>query len=207
MAFTDIMPIVTGIFLGIGLSAAAGFRVFLPFLCLSVSSYFHIWNVPAGMQWTGTLPALLLFGTATVFELAAYYIPWIDNLMDTISTPAAAIAGSILTASALTDVSPMLQWSAGIIAGGSTAAVFSSSTALTRAASSLTTGGIANPLLATTEIGGSLLFTFAALFAPIFAGITVMILFVFTARFIYKRLINKRKDDTDAPLLDYNNQP
>ena len=199
MNTTEIITIASALLMGVGLSAAAGFRVFLPFLCLSVASYFHIWTAPATMQWAGTLPAVLLFGTAAVLEIGAYYIPWVNNLLDSISTPAAAIAGTILTASTLTGhVDPTFQWVAGIVMGGSTAALINSGTTITRAASSVTTGGIANPLLSTTEIGGSLFFSIMAMLLPIFAGCFVLVVTFFTGRFVYIKLRSNGRDDGTA---------
>ncbi len=203
----DLPQILLGLTLGVGLSAAAGFRVFLPFLCLSVASYFHIWDVPSNMIWTGTLPALILFSTAAIVETAAYYIPWVDNLLDTIATPAAAIAGSVLTASAVggDHVPPMLQWSAGIVAGGTTAALVSGGTTVTRAASSLTTAGIANPILSTMEIICSFFVSILAIVLPIFAGIAVLLLTFFTGRFLWKRFRAKSQQNELAlqqPIID-----
>ncbi|MEY4926392.1 MAG: hypothetical protein RI894_828 [Bacteroidota bacterium] len=200
MDYYGIGQIVLGLMLGVGLSAAAGFRVFLPFLCLSAAAYFHLWSVPSNMLWTGTLPALVLFSTAALVETAAYYIPWVDNLLDTIATPTAAIAGSILTASAIggDHVPPMLQWSAGIVAGGTTAALVSGGTSITRAASSLTTGGVANPILSTSEIIGSIFFSALAIIFPIIAGISVLVLTFFTGRFLWKRF--RRKNETPMQL-------
>jgi Domain of unknown function (DUF4126) len=202
MDSTQVIALVSALLMGVGLSAAAGFRVFLPFLCLSAGSFFHVCPTPESMAWVGTLPALLLFGTAAVAEIGAYYIPWVDNILDTISTPAAAIAGTILTASTLSGhVDPTFQWVAGIMMGGSTAALISGGTAVTRAAASVTTGGIANPILSTTEIGGSLVISILAMLLPILAGCGVLILTFFTARFIYKKLKKDRDERTEQELI------
>ena len=188
--------IFSALLMGIGLSAAAGFRVFLPFLCLSAGAYFNLCPVPATMEWAGTLPALVLFGTAALIEIGSYYIPWVDNMLDTIATPAAAVAGAILTASTLSGhVDPTFQWVAGIVMGGSTAALISSGTAVTRAASSVTTGGIANPLLSTTEVTGALVLSIMAMILPVLAGFGVLVLCFFTARFVYKKFIKRRTED------------
>lgn len=204
MDSTEIIMLLTALMLGVGLSAAAGFRVFLPFLCVSISSYFKLWDVPPNMLWAGTLPALVLFSTATLLETAAYYIPWVDNILDMIATPAAAIAGSILTATAIggDHVPPMLQWSAGIMAGGTTAAIVSGSSSLTRAASSLTTGGVANPLVSTMEIIGSIFFSILALILPVVAGVIVVFLAFFTGRFLWKRFF-KSKNKAQNPENEY----
>jgi hypothetical protein len=155
------------------------------------------------MEWAATLPALLLFGTAALVEIGGYYIPWVDNILDTISTPAAAIAGTVLTASTLTGhVDPMFQWIAGIVMGGSTAALISGGTAVTRAAASVSTGGIANPLLSTSEIGGSLIVTIMAMLLPILAGCAVLVLTFFTARFIYKKLKGDRAKKEEQAFIE-----
>ena len=196
MTFSDYQAIFLSLLLGIGLSAAAGFRVFVPFLCMGIAAHFQdsLFAVPANFQWTGTLPALILFGTATLFEVAAYYVPWIDNALDSIATPASVIAGSVLTASALSPhTSPMLQWAAGIMVGGTTAGIMSGGTAITRAASSLATGGIANPLLSTSELFSSFIITALALVLPILTGCVILVLLFFTGRFLWKKIWKDRR--------------
>ena len=201
MTFADYQAIFFSLLLGLGLSAAAGFRVFVPFLCMGIAAHFQtgLFEVPDNFQWTGTLPALVLFGTATIIEIAAYYVPWIDNALDTLSTPAAVIAGSVLTASALSPhTSPVLQWAAGIIVGGSTAGIMSGGTAITRAASSLATGGIANPLLSTSELFSSFILTVLALLLPLLTGCVILVLLFFTARFLWKKMSKDRQTVADA---------
>jgi len=120
--------------LGIGLSAACGFRVFIPLLVLSGASLIgSVHLVPE------------LFATAAVFEVAAYYIPWVDHLMDTIAGPAAAVAGALVMASSLTDMGPLLKWTLAVIAGTGSAALVQGSTMLARGLSTTLTGGMGNP--------------------------------------------------------------
>ena len=75
---------ILSIFLGIGLASASGFRVFLPLFALSLASYFGIWELNENWLWIGSIPALITLGIATVSEIFGYYIPFIDNLLDTI---------------------------------------------------------------------------------------------------------------------------
>jgi hypothetical protein len=107
--------------LGISLSAACGFRVFVPFLVMSIAALAGTLPLSDGFAWVGTVPALVVFASATLVEVAAYYIPWVDNLLDTIATPLALVAGTVASASVLTDVSPVLQWTLAILAGGGSA--------------------------------------------------------------------------------------
>ena len=96
------METALSIALGIALSAAAGFRVFVPLLALSIAGYTDVIHLTPGFAWIGTIPSMIAFGTATVAEVAAYYVPWVDNALDTIAAPAAVIAGTVISASVIT---------------------------------------------------------------------------------------------------------
>jgi hypothetical protein len=167
---------------GIGLSAACGFRVFVPFLVMSVAAFSGHLNLSPGFQWIGSYPALIAFSTATALEIGGYYIPWVDHLLDTVATPAAIVAGTIVTASFVTDVSPFLKWTLAVIAGGGAAGVVQASTVLARGASSLSTGGFGNPVFATAELAGSLVTSILAVLVPFFAIALLLAVAVFLGR-------------------------
>ena len=140
------METVFSILIGLGLAAACGFRVFVPLLIMSLASRAGVGQLvlSPNFAWIGSTPALLTFSAATILEIAGYYIPWVDNLLDTIATPTAVIAGILVTASAMTtDVSPFLKWTLAVVAGGGTTAAFQGITSVTRHISSFTTGGSA----------------------------------------------------------------
>ncbi|MCX8023473.1 MAG: DUF4126 domain-containing protein [Syntrophorhabdaceae bacterium] len=161
------METVLGLIVGIGLSAACGFRVFVPLLGLSIASMGNHITLAPGFEWIGTWPALIAFLTATILEIMAYHIPWVDNLMDTLMTPAAIIAGIIVTASMVGDISPFLKWSLAIIAGGSISGIVQGGMVFLRAGSTGTTSGLANPILSTLETFGSIMITFLAIVLPV----------------------------------------
>jgi len=170
------------ILLGIGLSAAVGFRLFIPFLLISVASRFGLMELSSGFEWLGSTPALILLGTATVLEVGAYFIPFFDNLLDTIATPAAVICGTIVMASTVVEMDPLIKWTMAVIAGGGTAGLIKGATATTRAASSATTGGIANPIVNMVETGGSIVMTVLAIFIPIIAGVAAVLIIIYLIR-------------------------
>ena len=145
------MEIILALCLGVTLSAASGFRIFLPPLALSLTALYGDLQLSSGFQWVGTYPAAIALGIATVVEILAYYIPVVDNLLDTIEIPTAVGIGTLLTAANLGDVNPLLQWSIAAIAGGGTAGIIETFTAMTRVASTGMTGGTGNFLVATTE--------------------------------------------------------
>lgn len=149
------METLLGICVGIGLSAACGFRVFVPLFVMSIASLSGHLALSSGFEWIGTYPALAAFAIATCLEITGYYIPGVDNLLDSIATPAAVVAGIIVTASAVGGMTPFLKWTLAVIAGGGAAGIVQVATGLTRATSTVTTGGLGNFLVATMEIGGA----------------------------------------------------
>lgn len=165
-------------FIGIGLAAASGFRVFLPMFAVSLASYIGWIPMNENFQWLAGLPTLITTGIATVVEVLAYYIPFVDHLLDTISVPLATIAGSIMFASQFADIGTFPQWALALIAGGGTAAAISSGFAGTRAASTATTGGLGNSVVATTETAGAGILSFLAMAAPVLAGIAAIVLVI-----------------------------
>ena len=137
------METITSILLGIGLSAATGFRIFVPFLVANIASITGYLHLSPSFEWIGTYPALILFGAATILEIAACYIPWLDNILDSIATPAAFIAGAILMVAVVSGLPPLAKWTLAIIAGSGAAGIVQTGTTATRLASPTTTGGLA----------------------------------------------------------------
>jgi hypothetical protein len=155
--------------LGLGLSAACGFRVFVPLLVMNLASRAGYLSLSGGFEWIGETPALIAFAGATVLEVAAYYVPWLDNLLDSVASPAAVVAGVLVTASVVTGLDPALKWMLAAIAGGGVAGAVQALTVGTRKLSALTTAGFGNPLVSTVEIGGSLALALLAVALPILA--------------------------------------
>lgn len=180
--------------LAIGLAAACGFRVFLPLFAVSLLSYMEVdlFGLTEHFTWISSLPALITFGGASILELAAYYIPYVDNLLDTIAVPLAAAAGTIISMSTLVDIGPMAQWSIALIAGGGVAGLIKGAGAATRMASTATTGGVANPIVSTVETGASLLMIVLSIFIPVLA----IILLMWLIYFIFKKVNKIRKKNS-----------
>lgn len=178
---------------GIGLSAACGFRVFVPMLVVSAAAWAGWLPLAPGFAWMGTLPALLAFAVATAVEVAAYYVPWVDNALDTVAGPAALVAGTVLTASVIADVNPFLKWTLAIIAGGGTAATVQGLTTLARAGSSAVSFGFLNPVLATVELVGSTGLAILAIAVPVIALLVVIALGVLAVK-LFRRTSARARD-------------
>lgn len=175
---------------GVGLSAACGFRVFVPLLVMSIASYSGHLHLAESFAWIGTPAALITFGVATCLEIAGYYIPWVDHFLDTVATPAAVVAGTIVTASMVSDVSPFLRWTLAVIAGGGAAAAVQGTTVLARGLSFASTAGLANPLVATMELGGSIATSLVAIIAPVAAILILVAVVGYLGLKIYRRRAN-----------------
>ena len=184
--------------LGIGLAAATGFRLFLPLLVLSIAAWTGHVNLNENFAWLGTPAAVIMLGTAAIAEIAAFYIPGVDNLLDTLATPGAVAAGTIASAAVMTDVPPMLKWTAAIIAGGGVAGVTQGLTAMLRAKSTVFTGGVGNSAVATAELGGATLISILALAAPV-AALALVVLFFWLAFRLIRSLARGTQTADKAP--------
>ena len=189
------MELVLSIFIGIGLAAAVGFRIFIPFLVTSIAAYSGNLELSTYLSWIGTLPALILFSAATLVEIFSYYIPWVDNFLDAISHPLAIFAGIALSGAVVTDFPPLIKWSLALIAGGGIAGTIHAATGLIRLKSSAVTGGVGNPVVATAEAGSSITLSLIAIFIPAVAVLIVGVMIVYLSFMIKKKFFSPSKEN------------
>jgi len=188
--------------LGLGLAAASGFRVFIPPFLYGL--FLRLDMVPISIpmtgisEWMASDIGLIILGVAMIVEILGYYIPWIDNLLDTIASPAAIIAGVMMMSSTLSDTHPALQWGASIIAGGGVSGTIQIGTVATRAVSTATTGGLGNPIVSTIEAGACILCTILAILLPIIALFLVIVLVGYSGRQVNKRFFKNSTDSIDV---------
>ena len=188
------MEVLISLCVGLGLSAACGFRVFVPPLVVSLAAHLGYTTLSSDFSWMGTDEALFAFALATCIEIAAYYIPFVDNVLDAVTTPMAVVAGTLVTASFLPQGDPLVQWTVALIAGGGAAGTIQSFAGITRLISTATTGGVANFLLATIESGSAFILSGLAIFVPILAICLVAGLLVFAFSQLARNLwVNKAR--------------
>jgi len=172
--------VILALCMGLGLAAASGFRVFLPPFLLSIAVRADAVEVNLAetpFEYFDSNIAVILLGVATLAELSAYYVPWVDNLLDTIASPAAVVAGTGMTAIVLEgNTDPVIQWSLAIIAGGGVTAVVQSATVVTRGISTTLTAGLGNPVVSTGENIASVILALVAMVLPILAALLVAII-------------------------------
>ena len=177
-----------GVIVGVGLAASCGFRVFVPMLVMSIAVKGGQIELAEGWDWIGSWPAIVCFGVATFIEVGGYCVPWLDNLLDVAASPAAVIAGTISTAACVSEMSPWLQWSTAIIAGGGAAGLVQSLTVAVRGTSTATTGGIGNPIVTAVEFVASAVLSVLAVIAPILG----LLLFCVVTILLIRRLAWRR---------------
>ena len=171
------------ILVGVALSATCGFRVFVPLLAVNIGTRAKdadgqpLIELAPGFDWLSSDIAMIIFLVAAIFEIGGYYIPWIDNLLDTVASPAAIVAGTVITTSFIDIESWWLQLLLGLIAGGGAAGAVQAATVVTRASSTITTGGLGNPIVASVETSGAFLGSALSILAAPFAiGVFVLLL-------------------------------
>lgn len=167
--------VILGICLGVGLAASTGFRVFVPLFAMSLAAYFGVLPLGENWQWLGSMTALVILGVASAVESVSYLVPVVDNLLDTIAVPLAGVAGTIVMASSLTDLSPAITWALAIVAGGGAATAVKTTSAATRAVSTATTAGTANPVIGLAETGTAIGLSALSIFAPVVAAIVAVL--------------------------------
>ena len=176
----ELMPLVS-VAIGLGLAAAAGFRVFVPLLALGLASRQGLVPLAPGFEWIASPPALIAFGTATVVEVLAYHVPFLDHLLDVIATPSAIVAGTIASAAVLTDLPPVVKWSVAVLAGGGAAGLVQTATVLARVGSTTFTGGLGDVLFASFELFGAVGTVVLAIALPMVAFGLLLLLLVAAA--------------------------
>lgn len=177
--------------LGIGLAAAAGFRVFVPLLIAGLAARSGHLALSDHFQWLASTSALLMLGTASVLEVLAYYVPGVDHALDVIASPASVAAGIVASAAVMADIPPTVMWPVAIIAGGGMAGLTKGSAALLRAKSALTTGGLANPIVSTIETASATAIAALAVLVPLICLAAVVVLLAWAARKTGSRLFRR----------------
>jgi hypothetical protein len=183
---------VLSIALGVGLAAATGFRIFVPLLIAGFAARAEWIPLNDSFLWLQSTPALITLGTAAVFETLAYYIPGVDHILDVVAGPAAVVAGVIVSASVMTDISPAAMWPLAIIAGGGAAGLTKGGSALIRAKTGVATAGLGNPVVSTAETAGATVLSIIAILLPLLCLVVVVAVLYWSARRIARFVAARR---------------
>ena len=194
---SDLMPLLS-VALGIALAAAAGLRVFVPLFALGVAARAGYLGLADGFEWLASTPALIVLGTATLVEIVAYYVPYLDHLLDVIASPSAVLAGIVATAAVLTDMPPVVKWTVAIIAGGGAAGLVQGASVAARIGSTATTGGLGNFVLSSLETFGAVGTVILAIALPLLALLVVIVMLGFAIAMLLRLARRRRPPATPA---------
>lgn len=192
----DVLQICVALCMGVALAASCGFRVFVPLLVVALAVRFCGVHVNESLAWIGSDVAVWCLGAATLMEVLAYYIPWLDNILDTITGPLALVAGTIIMSGMLPDLPTYMQWGIGIVGGAGAAGAVQAGTTALRGASTATTGGMGNCVVSTGENIMATIGAVLAVLAPILAVIGLIILIAIVAHIFRK--MRRRKEPSPS---------
>lgn len=181
------MELFISICMGIGLAASSGFRIFIPLLAANIAALTGLHQFSGEFEWLNGWLAFYILLAASIAEIVAYYIPWLDNVLDHLAIPLAVAAGTLLSASFISaDWQPAFKWALALLAGGGTAGIIHSGMGLLRLGSTATTAGFANPVVTTAENSASIGFSALALLVPVLMLVIAVILVGYTIRKLVK---------------------
>jgi len=192
------LGMISALLAGISLSAASGLRVFMPLLGVGLASHFGFLELGENFSWMAREPVLIVVGVAAMLEASAYYIPIVDNLLDALATPASMAGGTVILSSLMPELNGPAHWATALLLGGGTAGIVQASTVAARGASTATTAGLGNPILATVETGGSILAVILALLAPVAFGLVVIGLLAWLLFRLAKFLLRRSDSGTSS---------
>ena len=179
--------LISSIFLAVGLSAACGFRIFIPPLTYGLLYKADLVQLGEGWDWIGNDWVITVLALSALIEIIGNLVPWIDNLLDVLATPTAIFAGTTLSAISLSEIDPGLKWILSVMSGVLITGGFQLSTITLRGFSSIFTGGLINPIISFIEDIISVGISIAIILFPIL-GIFLVLLIASFSRIIYLRL-------------------
>lgn len=191
-AWTTLVP---SLGMAIGLAACAGLRAWLPLLLAGGLARSGWLELGTSFQFIASDRALLLFGAATLIEIVSDKIPAVDHALDALSTVLRPAAGSLLAASVLWQIpDPLTALALGVAVGAPAALVPHAGKAALRTASTVLTGGLANPFVSLLEDVAAFLFFVLAVLVPLVAAALL-----FLVAFLLLRRMARRAQPDPRP--------
>lgn len=176
--------------LAYALTTSAGVRALLSLTAVAVAAHLHLLHPPQAFAWLGSTPAMWSLGALALVEILADKVPLLDHVLHfaqvALKPAAAAIVVGGATHAQSHDAMVTLMVLGALNALGVHAAV-----ATVRGASTIATGGIANPAVSVAEDAGSvgsLVLAFAAPFAAAALALVFSLALALLVRSAYRRV-------------------
>jgi hypothetical protein len=182
------IEMVPSLAMAIGLAACAGIRTWLPLFLVGGLARLGVLTLGSSFGFLADTRALILFGVATLLEIAGDKIPAVDHALDALGTVLRPAAGALLAASVMWQISDPLTASVlGIAMGAPSALVPHAGKSMLRATSTALTGGLANPVVSVIEDVVALVFFLVTVVLPLLAAGVFLIL----AFLVLRRLVRR----------------
>jgi len=194
MTPADVALFATQLAMGFALAACVGLRTFLPLLAAGLLAHAGYVSMGPSFEWMASTPALIVFGSAVVFEVLADKVPGLDHALHAVEAFVKPVAATLLAASLFTNLDPLLAMTLGLVGGGAIAGTVHVARGTARLISSGTTGGLGNPLLSFVDDGLAIVGVVLAFLVPILAALVVLIVTIMGVRFFRQR---RRKPETE----------
>ncbi len=143
-------------------------------------------------------PALVTFGVALFVEVLADKVPVIDHMLDVAQTVVRPLAGTVVVAASLEEVSPLAATVVGLIVGSTTAGGVHLAKAKVRVVSNMASVGFAAPFISVLEDITALLGSLISVFMAALAALFVLALAVFFWMF-YRRMKRRQLPASPSP--------
>lgn len=184
------MDFLLSLITGICLSATSGFRIFIPFLFISIASLGGDLMLSEDFSWIASYPALIIFSLLAVAEIGGYYNPWIDNALDMLTSALSLFSGFLLTKIFISDISTVFSWVISIFIGITVALIVQFLMDKARTLTAYFKSGYGNQILATMELFFAVLFSFLTIYVnPVLSFIILII----TVTFFYSRVVKEKR--------------
>lgn len=187
MTPADAALFATQLAMGFALAACVGLRTFLPLLAAGLLAHFGYVTMGASFEWMASTPALIVFGSAVVFEVMADKVPGLDHALHAVEAFVKPVAATLLAASLFTNLDPLMAMTLGLVGGGAIAGTVHVARGAARLISTGTTGGFGNPLLSFVDDGLAVFGIVFAFLVPILAALVVLIVTIMGVRFFRQR--------------------
>ncbi len=158
------------------LTTSIGLRPFLTLALASLAMHFGYLHPAPAFAYLGSDRATAVLAILALIEFAGDKIPLVDHTLHVLHVATKPLAAALLVGSVVPDMGPGNAVGYALMGAGALNALgVHGAVATLRGASTVTTGGLANPLLSLAEDASAVLATLLALFAPFVAAGTAII--------------------------------
>jgi hypothetical protein len=189
---SQVLVVASQLAMGLSLAACTGLRAFLPLFAAGLAGRLEWIPLTSHFEWLESTPALIVFGVAVVAEFVADKVPWFDHLLDLVQSFVKPIAGVIVVAAVLHELSPLQGAVLALVLGAGVAGAVHLGKANLRLLSTASTGGLANPVVSVVEEGGAWSLALAAIVVPLIAAAVLLALLIAVVWFLRRRRVRLR---------------